>query len=251
MINKTKVLPIINLLLFIIMILVNVLAMSNLLGNSTREISASMVTLLMPIGLTFSVVWTAIYILLGVTTVYSLVKSNNEDVKDIGIYYMFTSLLNILWILAFHTKMYLISTVIIIFLNVVLFIIVTKLKFANTLLKTTFSVYYAWITVAMFVSIFTYISSVDPFAYNSIVVRILTVGALVLLTAITLMRLKNYTFTLTVVFAEIGILLKQIIDFNGMYPELIVTVSISLLVLIALTAMSFTKGTYKNEAIQM
>lgn len=249
MIKKTKALPIANLLLFVIMIIVNVLAMTNLLGNSTREISSALVTLLMPLGITFSIVWTIIYALLAASTIYSIVRSDEESVKSINIYYMFTSLLNILWVIAFHAKMYLISLAIIIVLNLVLFLIVNKLKYGNDLLKTTFSVYYAWITVAMFVSIFSYISSVDPFSYNSVVIRLLVVAAITLLTILTLMRVNNYAYTATIVLAELGILFKHLIDFNGIYSEIIIAVSVSLLVLISLTVLSISKKAVRYEAV--
>lgn len=226
---KKKLIPILNLITFIIMIVINVLAMINLVGSSTREIADSIPTLLMPIGLTFSVIWTVIYVLLGAYTIYQLFTKEEVN-EDIGMYYMFTNLFNILWILSFHTKLFFISTVIIIGLNIILYLIVNKTTNANLLTRTTFSVYYAWITIAMFVSIFSFISSMDPAIYASIPLKIATVLAIIILMILALLRIDNYAYSITIVVGMIGLLLKQMIDFSGKYPEIIIVLMVSIII---------------------
>ena len=230
--TKNKVIPIVNVLSFIIMIVINILAMINLIGYSTKEISDAIPTLLMPIGITFSIVWTVIYGFLAVYTVYQLFAKNKRDIEQIGIYYLMSNLLNILWIISFHIKMYLISTVIIVFLLVMLNRIVYLLQFSSKLPKITFSIYYGWITVATLVSIFSFMSSINPENYNSLFMRIATVVALIALLLVTMVRNRDYPYVLTVVVAMLGILFKHIIDYKQMYPEIIVVTMIALIMIV-------------------
>lgn len=247
--TQNKTLPILNLLSFIIMIAINIMAMFNLIGYSTKEISDSIPTLLMPIGITFSIVWTIIYVFLAIYTIYQLISKKDGFIKDISVYYLFSNLLNVLWIISFHAKMYLVSTIVILILLIDLYLIVSRLRFGFTIPKVTFSIYFAWISVASVVSIFSYISSINPSNYNSWFMRMLTVMTLVLLTALTFIRSKDYPYVITIIVAMIGIMLKHVIDFKGSYTEIIVVSIISLIMLITVTVVNIM-GPAKNKLLK-
>lgn len=238
--TKNKTIRILNLISFLIMIGINVFAMINLIGYSTKEVSDSIPTLLMPIGITFSIVWTVIYIFLAIYTVYQLFSKYDVTVDEVSVYYLASNLLNVLWIISFHGKMFLMSTIIIILLLADLYLIVRKLRFGYMIPRVTFSIYFGWITVATFVSIFSYISSIDPNAYDSILMRIFTALALIVLMIITFVRSNDYPFIFTIDVAMIGVLLKQVIDFNGRYPEIVIVNIIGIIMTTVVAVMNLT-----------
>lgn len=61
--TKNITIRILNLISFLIMIGINEFAIINLIGYSTKEVNDSISTVLMSIGVTFSIVWTVIFIL--------------------------------------------------------------------------------------------------------------------------------------------------------------------------------------------
>lgn len=239
--TKTKVVSILNLVTFLMMIAINVLATIGLLGNTTAQIANDTPNLMMPIGMTFQVIWTLIYALLLIYTVYQLVKHDNESVKRISIYYLMTNILNIAWIASFHANLMLISTVIIIGLLASLYVLVRKMGKANRLMKITFNIYYAWITVASVVSIFSLISSLNTKLYDSLLMRLLTIGSMVVLVILTYIRRKEFAYTLTILFAMIGIIAKHNFEYMNRYPE-IVTMGIIVVILgIFISLISFVE----------
>ena len=250
---------VLNLVSLVAMIIVNALATLGKLGASTKEISNANPSLLMPTGWTFSIAWSLIYLFLIVYAIYQLVNRENPYVKSVGLYFLLANILNALWILAYHGKMQLISVAVIIGLFVVLMIIVNKLSGANFLIRTTFSLYYGWISVAMFVSILSYISSIDPNIYNSFLMRIATCVALAILVVLTLIRKYDLVYSAIMLFAMIGILVKHIVDFKGQYPEVIILISIGMLAITLLGVRSNfirmprtkTVGGLKNENLQV
>lgn len=237
--TKERTLSILNLVSFLIMLAVNGLATFGLLGSTTREISDKNPSLLMPAGITFSIVWTIIYILLLIFTVYQLVSKDNPMVKDISIYFLMTNVLNVLWIFAYHFDLKLISNIIIIGLLITLLIINNKTTNAGFFIKIPFSIYFGWISVASAVSVFAYISSFDPKNFDSITMRILAAGFVVALMVITFIKSKDYAYVYTVAFAMAGILFKHIFDFNGKYPEIIIVVLIALIITLVVSIVSF------------
>lgn len=237
--TNTKTLSLLNLISFIIMIGVNALATFNLLGASTKQISDSNPSLLMPIGATFSIIWTLIYVLLIIYVIKQLLNPNHYIYKNINVLFLITNILNILWILSYHTRLELISNIVIIGLLVSLFLIVRRIDTASFITKMTFSIYYAWISVATMVSIFSYISSFNSIKYDSVAMRVLTGVAIIALMVLTFIRNKDYPYVFTIVFSMIGVLLKHIIDFEGMYPELIVILLISVIMTLVIAIASF------------
>lgn len=135
------------------MVVMNVLATTLPLNNqTTAEISDRFDTLYAPIGFTFAI-WGVIYLLLGVYTVYQLVRTN-PWVETITPWYIASSLLNGLWIVAWHYEQLWLALLIIVGLLITLIRINRTTTSgrsggATTLaIRLPFAVYFGWVTVA-------------------------------------------------------------------------------------------------------
>jgi len=138
---------------FVFMLTMNVLATTlPLNGQSTNEISDRYDTLFAPIGFTFAI-WGVIYLLLGVYTVVQLV-ADNEVIRSITPWFIASSLLNGLWIVAWHYEALGVAAIIIVALLGTLVVInkrTTKERTtlgATLLIRVPFAVYFGWVTVA-------------------------------------------------------------------------------------------------------
>jgi len=115
--NKIKVLVVIT---FIIMIVMNTLANSlPINGLTSGEVSDSFSNLFAPAGITFTI-WGIIYLMLGLYTFYQLGIINKEDqisselLNRVGILFSISSIINSIWILAWHYQIVILSLALII-----------------------------------------------------------------------------------------------------------------------------------------
>lgn len=141
------------LLAYIFMVVLNALATTlPLNGQTTAEISDRYDTLFAPIGFTFAI-WGVIYLLLGVYSVYQLIR-DNALIRSITPWYIASSVLNGVWIIAWHYEVLWVALVIIVGLLFALIIInreTTRDRFGwspTLALRLPFSVYFGWVTVA-------------------------------------------------------------------------------------------------------
>lgn len=148
-----------NICAFALMVLVNVLAVIiPLAGISTSQVSAMYPTLLTPAGFTFSI-WSVIYVMVGVALILPFfIKSMAYD-ADLGPYFIISCALNILWLLTWHFQLVILSAVVIIALFLVLLKMYLMTRDNGFISKTAWSVYYAWITVAMMISVYVMIKT--------------------------------------------------------------------------------------------
>jgi len=150
---STKTPRVIALFSYVFMVVMNALATTlPLNGQTTADISDRYDTLFAPIGYTFAI-WGVIYLLLGVYSVYQLV-SDNAIIRSITPWFIGSSLLNGVWIVAWHYEIIWLSLVIIVSLLVTLLVInrkttAEKSNWPNSLsMRLPFSVYFGWVTVA-------------------------------------------------------------------------------------------------------
>jgi hypothetical protein len=238
---KNMLIKIFALVAYIAMVTVNFLANSLPINNrSTGDISDAYPNLFAPAGYAFSI-WGLIYLLLAGYTVYQFVKKDqktNDLFKKINPLFIVTSLANIAWIFAWHYDFIGLSVII---MAVLLFLLI---KIANILraeqfssleklfIKTPFSVYFGWITVATIANITVFLVSLgwngfglSDFIWTSVV---LLVGAL-----IGILRLrhdKNVAYGLVLVWAYLAILFKHVSasGFDKQYPSVITTTIVCL-----------------------
>lgn len=227
---------------YVAMIVVNFLANGLPINNrSTGEISDAYFNLFAPAGITFSI-WGLIYLLLGGYVIYQFKKTTQEReglLKKINFLFIATSLANILWIFSWHYDYIGLSVVLMLALLTLLIQIANLLRSEQftsgekLFIKTPFSVYFGWITVATIANITVFLVSVGwkgfgiaDFIWTSV---ILFVGALIGIAR--LHKDKNIAYGLVLIWAYLGILFKHISasGFDGKYPSVIVTVSLCLI----------------------
>lgn len=218
---------IINWILFILVIATNALA--NILpinGYNTGQISGFYPNYFVPAGFTFSI-WGIIYLLLlnySISFTYFTIRKNSfPEIKKyldaITPFYWATCILNASWILAWHYLQVGLSVLIMLaFLYCLIHLFLIMLKQAITfkplyqfLLKTPFSVYLGWISVATIANITALLVSfkwtgfgVDPIYWTLLMITI-AIG----LSVYFIIQFKNIAYSLVVVWALWGIKAAQ------------------------------------------
>ncbi len=223
---------------FTVTIIINALA--NILpinGVTSGEVSDSYPNLFAPIGFTFSI-WSVIYLLLIGFCIYQFSRFRNKKSKatektlsDILPYFILTSLLNAIWIFSWHFKHIGLSVILIILILICLSRIMNELRaleykrIDQLLIKTPFSIYYGWVTVATIANITTWLVSTG---WNALqisdvfwVSTVLVIGLLIGL--IKSERNRDPVFLAVFAWAYFGILSKHIAGsgFNEQYPTVI------------------------------
>lgn len=234
---------------FVIMIAVNALA--NIIpinGLNTGQVSDFYENLFAPAGITFSI-WGVIYLLLLLYTIYQFgffqedVDSYKEELfKKIGIYFSISSILNSIWILAWHYRMIEISLVIIILMLICLIIINEKTKKATLSLKDRifikipFSIYFGWLTIATIANVTTLLVKVGWNGFG-IPEQIWTIAVLIvglLIGVGTMVKNKDFFYGLVIIWAYIGIYIKHTsaTGYNSQYGSIIGALIPSLVILV-------------------
>ncbi len=218
---------VINWLLFVIVIATNALA--NILpinGYNTGQISAFYPNYFVPAGFTFSI-WGIIYLLLlnySISFTYFTVRKNTfPEIKKyldaITPYYWVTCVLNASWILAWHYLQVSASVLIMLaflYCLISLFLIMQKQATAIKplylfLLKTPFSVYLGWISVAIIANITALLVSLkwNGFGVDPIYWTLTMISIAIVLSVYFVTQFKNITSPLVVVWALWGIKAAQ------------------------------------------
>lgn len=239
-----KYVRILVLITFISMIAVNALA--NILpinGMTTGAISDMYVNLFAPAGITFAI-WGLIYFMLGLFTLYQFGlfgwgKLDEKIIERVSVLFILTSIVNLLWIFAWHYNIIFLSMILIVTLLVLLIKIADLVNNKDITIKerifvcTPFSVYFGWITIATIANITVLLVSLkwDGFGISPVIwtMLILLVGTIIGI--LRMFKDVNPAYGLVFVWAYLGIWIKHtsITGFNNMYPEIVYTV-ISLII---------------------
>lgn len=209
---------------FVLMVVVNALA--NILpinGIGTGAVSDFYQNLFAPAGVTFSI-WGVIYLLLAAFTFYQIgffqekkSEAKGKLLEKVGLIFSISSLANAIWIFTWHYKN-------IPFSMVLMLVILGCLIYINRLIRTAdldrrekffialpFSIYFGWITVATIANATILFVSLgwNGFGLSEPVwtVIILLVGMVIGI--ITLLRNRDYTYGLVLIWAYVGILVKH------------------------------------------
>ncbi|MBO3841761.1 MAG: hypothetical protein FGF48_05030 [Candidatus Brockarchaeota archaeon] len=203
--------------------LVNILPLNRV---TTGTVSDSYPNLFTPPGYVFAI-WGVIYVLLTIFMVYQARVSQRKEeyLEEIGFLYLLGAAANILWLIVFHysygnPSLFVFSPIPIIALLVTL--LLTYVRLGVGVKKTTIvqrlavhapvSVYLGWISLATIANIASVINMLMP----GIPLGIQALGtAVVILIALTitllmLVRRRDFAYSLVVVWASIGIALKQV-----------------------------------------
>lgn len=253
MINTHKIF---NLLFFIAMVVVNVLANILPFGHGkTGDISSKYPNLFTPAPITFAI-WGVIYIMLAIFIVYQLGIFGNSEVSEtvieqIGFWFVISCILNIGWIFSWHYEIIWLSLVLMVGLLISLLIItarltptvvthiagVNRLSFGSKVSMYSFDIYLGWITAATIAnaSVLLVKNNWDRFGRSEEfwMVVVLLIGALCGLGYILVGQ--RYMAAVAIIWAYVGILIKHISQsgYGGAYPVLISVTVICLVAMIA------------------
>lgn len=211
-----------NVLAFILTILVNVLAGSTnfIGGKNTAQVSDSYPTLITPAGYVFSI-WGFIYILLGVYVVYQLFAGPRIESfqRRIGWFFVLSCVFNIIWLFLWQFEYLTLSVILMFLLLATLIIVYLRLDIGKSKASTTerivfhlpFSVYLGWISIASIANVATTLVSLkwDGFGIDSMIWAALIVIVVLLITLIMLVKKNDVAYALVVVWALLGISVKQ------------------------------------------
>ena len=258
MIDKSNkwILQLANFKAVIFMILINSLANILPINNRlTGEISDSIPNLFAPAGITFSI-WGVIYFLLVLFAIFQIRDIFKKDKLDmpyldkIGIWFIISSLANILWIFLWHYEQIALSLLAMLLLFLSLIIIYLKLEIGKTkvsvkekiFIQLPFSVYLGWITVATIANVTAALVKVgwNGFGINEQSWTILLIIITVILTGIILFKRRDYAYSAVIVWALIGIYLKRLSDdvIYGIQTEIANTAIIAIIVILIVAVIS-------------
>jgi hypothetical protein len=234
-----------NIILFIIMVTINALAdILPINGKNTGELSDKYPNLFVPAGFSFSI-WGVIYLLLMLYVGYHWFAAINGKEKirlrfiD-NLVFGLTCVLNFLWILVWHYELIFLSFLIMIVLLVSLIYLFIRIdKLANKgimeeiALKLPISVYLGWISVATIANITVLLVywKWDGFGIPQNIWTILVIAVGTILAMLMLILRKNIAYSLVIVWAYAGIIIKRISQ-DVVYNDIIYTCYITIAVIV-------------------
>ncbi|MBS7632652.1 tryptophan-rich sensory protein [Candidatus Bathyarchaeota archaeon] len=211
-----------NIIAFVLTVLVNGLAGSTTIlgGKTTAEISDANPTLITPAGYVFSI-WGIIYILLGIFSVFQALPSQREREyhERIGWLFVLSSMLNIVWLFLWQFEYLVLSVVVMFLLLATLIAIYLRLNIGKSAVPlseklavhTPFSVYLGWITIASIANVAVTLVSVgwDGFGISREIWAVLIIIAALLITLLVIAIRKDLAYGLIIIWALLGIAMKQ------------------------------------------
>jgi len=241
--KKNITLSVFTAIAFILMVVVNILAVVlPINGVTPGQVSDSYPNLFAPAGFTFSI-WGLIYLLLLGFVVYQFTTLKKENkcldfLNKLRVLFIVSSLLNTAWIFSWHYKIIPLSTLLIIGILICLILIIRLLKNQDlslsqyTFLRLPFSVYFGWITVATIANITVLLVSLgfNGFGISEEIwaTIIILIGAIIAI--LTILKNNDIAYGLVILWAYFGILSKHIAadGFAGQYKMVIYTTALSM-----------------------
>ncbi|MFX1361738.1 MAG: hypothetical protein ACFE8T_15515 [Promethearchaeota archaeon] len=249
------VLQILNLLTFIAVVVINYLAISLPLGyGSTQELSDAIPNLFVPAGLTFSI-WGIIYILLGLFSVYQLrdiFKSDKIEMpylEKVSYFFIISNVANFTWIILWHYQLVPLSLIAMLIILVSLLLIYIRLNIGKSKVSRIekiavhipFSVYLGWITVATIANVTAalVVSGVESYGLLAEILTIFVIAVAVIITYAMLIVRTDIAYSLVVLWASLGIFLKQlelnlVIAITALTAVVLISIGIVLIIVLKL-----------------
>jgi hypothetical protein len=220
--NNTRLLPLANVVAYVLMVAVNGLAGSTTIigGKLTAEVSDANPTLVTPAGYTFSI-WGVIYILLAVFVIYqAVVRSRPGASRDrIGWLFVMSSAFNILWLFAWQYEILVVSVIIMFLLLATLIAIYLRLGIGvrrvepaeRLAVHLPFSVYLGWITIATIANVAATLVSLnwDGFGIAPEIWAIAIIIVAFLIAALNAYSRRDVAYGAVIVWALVGIAVNQ------------------------------------------
>ncbi|GMQ55734.1 hypothetical protein AN1V17_01260 [Vallitalea sediminicola] len=215
-----KKIRILNVIGYVIMVVVNILAAAlPLNGKTTGEISSDINSLFTPAPYTF-MIWGLIYILLLGFVIYGLMpkQKQNACIDSIGITFFISSILNALWLIAWHYEKLWLSLIIMVLLLFTLIKIYNRVN-SNCVTKSSdkkfvklpFSVYLAWISIATIANVSAVLKATgwNGLGLSETVWTVIVLIFALILSLYVSINNKDLAYLLTTAWALIGILVRH------------------------------------------
>ena len=222
-VEDTRFLQITNVVGFIAVIAVNILANAlPINGKTTGELSDSYPNLFVPAGYVFAI-WGVIYLLLLMFTVYqaSPKRRGAQFLGKIGYLFGISCLANVVWIFLWHYELVFLSLVAMFtFLGSLILIYLRldigrgePLREERLYVHLPFSVYLGWITVAPIANVVAALVSInwDGFGLGEVTWTVAMISIAVILTLLNIQTRVDIGYALVIVWALGGIIVKQIV----------------------------------------
>lgn len=212
---------IIILKLFVVIAYVGMIAM-NYLANSlplnnqnTGVISDKYPSFFTPAGFTFSI-WGIIYIFLGIYVFKTVLTSpeafDSTYLVTTMILFIATSILNVLWLFCWHYDRILLSTIVMVLFLALLLIAVQILPSSEALIKSAFSLYAGWVSVALIANItIMFVQwNIPLFQNRQLLWYIIIIVIGLILVSVVLLTTHNVVYGIVFVWAYFGIFMKHV-----------------------------------------
>ncbi|MCU0469124.1 MAG: hypothetical protein MUF58_11005 [Arcicella sp.] len=222
-----KLLPILNVVFFIGMVIMNGLANGlPINGKTTGQLSNQYPNLFVPAGITFSI-WGGIYTLLLCFCIYqasSLFSRKMQPslamvLNSIGFLFIINATLNALWIVVWHYEILILSIIFMLGILGTLIMINSNLKtvqpylqgWTGFFIKGAFGAYLGWICIATIANV-TAILVANGFMTEGIsgeswTIIMIIVGSTI--GFITTIRMRNHYIALAIIWALVGIIIAR------------------------------------------
>jgi hypothetical protein len=250
-----------NLIAVILTVIINGLANGiPLNGLNTGQISDAFPNLFVPAGITFSI-WGVIYVLLFAFAFYQakdLFKSEKQDlpfVNQISYFFILSSIANISWIFFWHyfafTATYL-SLIAMLLILVTLLAMYLRLEIGKSevstkvkwLVHVPVSVYLGWITVATIANVTAVLVQAgwDGFGISEPMWTMLVIIVATIITAGVILTRKDIAYSLVIVWAFLGIIIKRTDIAVTPQPEIVITTIIATVIIAVLIVVSIIRN---------
>jgi benzodiazapine receptor len=236
--KKTILLQSLNIAAFFLTLVVNGLASAVALnGRTTAEVSDLYPALVTPAGYVFAI-WGVIYVLLLIFVIFQALPSQREKpfLRNISGFFVLSSVLNVLWLFLWHYDQIALSVVPMFALLATLITIYLRLNIGRVnvswkekaCVHLPFSVYLGWITVASIANVAAALVSVqwDGFGLASDLWSVLVIAVALLITLTVIATRKDVAYGLVLIWALVGITVKQ-----SAYPNVAVAAEVSAVVI--------------------
>ena len=210
--SKTRIYPIVNILIFLLCLFINFKsATGELGGKSIRELSDKYSNFFTPSNQTFAI-WSLIYLLLTAVLISQFTKKFNHPILNTPLF-LFSCILNFSWILFWQSELIGISLLVMIGLLSCLGVINYKLQDQKQwLLNVSFGIYLGWICIATIANVTTFLQSIemniDIEIQKFVSIIIIAIGTVIITWV--MKKTKNPFLSIAAAWAFYGIYSKQI-----------------------------------------
>jgi len=220
-VNKIPAIRIFNVLAVVATITVNILANAlPINGMNTGEISDNFKVFFVPAGYVFSI-WGLIYLGLIAFSIFQILPSQWENIQldKVGIWFIVSSLANIVWIFLWHYELFVLTVPVMLLLLLSLIMIYTKLgngiqrvpPLEKWLVQVPFSIYLGWVSVATIANITSTLDYVkwDGFGIAPQIWAVIMLAIAVVLAFLIAFNRRDVAYLFVFVWAFVGIANKQ------------------------------------------